>query len=858
MAGIESLWIEVFQTNSRSILVCFLYRPPDTSKYLDESFEEKFDGMISTSVNENKETIVLGDINCDYLKRSSHPGIKSVFTSHGLKQIVKKPTRITRETSTLIDVIATSHENNVNKYITCPNSLSDHNLTGASFKKNCQKYKPRRIFMRNFAKYNGKAYMKDLADLPWDCIQNEKDTNKAWDTFKELLLSVINKHAPLIEKTVRGRECPWLNPEIKKAMIERDYHLRKARKTGREVDWSTYRRLRNDVTRKIRYSKSAYTRSIVRENISHPKQFWNIIKRCYPVKQQKEVPAKLISVNGKLTSDKKIIANGFCKFFAEIGKRIQAALPSISNPVWKNQENISMKEKVNPKNCHFKFKETSARDIYENLKSLKRKKSSGYDEIPTSLIIDGAGVLCDPLSLLINCSLRNSVFPTAEKCAKISPVFKSEERYTMDNYRPISVLPVLSKVVERVVYRQVYDYLCRNHLLSENQFGFRRGSSTEHAVTCFTDHIRICMDKGLLTGAVFIDLKKAFDTVDHARLLSKLPAYGIIGTELHWFESYLFNRKHFVVLDGVKSEEESVICGVPQGSILGPLLFSLLINDIDLQLKKSNIILYADDNVIFTSDKNSKEVAEKLNDDLKYLNDFFVENKMVVNLKKSKTEFVLFGSHQKLAKADEIEINMNNQKIVESDRYEYLGMQLDKNLNLLSQFEKMYKKVSSRIKLLARVRMNISPTTAETIYKIMILPLFLYCSNINIGISDSHKSKLEKLQNRATKIINGHNGKISLPSINHVRNKRCAIEVFKCLNGLAPRIFEKHFKRLDHQKDTRGNKSNLVVPRIRTEAARKAFSYQGVKIYNRLPPEVKNENSFVRFKKGCNDFDFSF
>ena len=140
----------------------------------------------------------------------------------------------------------------------------------------------------------------------------------------------------------------------------------------------------------------------------------------------------------------------------------------------------------------------------------------------------------------------------------------------------------------------------------------------------------------------------------------------------------------------------------------------------------------------------------------------------------------------------------------------------------------------------------------------MILPIFLYCSNISIGISDSHKSKLEKLQNRATRIINGHNGKISLPPINHVRNKRYAIEVFKCLNGLAPRMLEKHFKRLDHQKDTRGNKSNLVVPRIKTETARKAFSYQGVKIYNRLPAELRNENSIVRFKKKCNDFDFNF
>ena len=140
----------------------------------------------------------------------------------------------------------------------------------------------------------------------------------------------------------------------------------------------------------------------------------------------------------------------------------------------------------------------------------------------------------------------------------------------------------------------------------------------------------------------------------------------------------------------------------------------------------------------------------------------------------------------------------------------------------------------------------------------MILPIFLYCSNISIGISGSHKSKLEKLQNRATRIINGHNGKISLPSINHVRNKRYAIDVFKSLNGLAPRMLEKTFKRLHYQKDTRGNKSNLVVPRIRTETARKAFSYQGVKIYNRFPPELKDENLIVRFKKRCNDFDFNF
>ena len=283
-----------------------------------------------------------------------------------------------------------------------------------------------------------------------------------------------------------------------------------------------------------------------------------------------------------------------------------------------------MTEKLNPARSHFSFQRTSPRDIFNILKSLKRKKSYGYDEITASFIIDGAGVLCEPLSFLINRSLDKSLFPESEKCAKITPIYKSGEKSEMDNYRPISVLPVLSKVIERAVYIQLYDYLCKSHLLTDNQFGFRGGSSTEHAVTFLTDSIRMNIDKGYLTGAVFIDLRKAFDTVDHARLLSKLPAYGIIGRELRWFESYLFNRKRFVVFDNIRSDVESIVCGVPQGSILGPILFSLLINDIGLQLEKCSVILHADDTVIFPPGKNSAVVAEKLNHDLTTLGNFSV------------------------------------------------------------------------------------------------------------------------------------------------------------------------------------------------------------------------------------------
>ena len=192
----------------------------------------------------------------------------------------------------------------------------------------------------------------------------------------------------------------------------------------------------------------------------------------------------------------------------------------------------------------------------------------------------------------------------------MSVTYKSEERSLLDNYRPISILPVLSKVFERVIHRQLYAYLEQNDLLSKNQFGFRTKSSTQHAVTKLLDPIRQNMDKGLMTGAVFVDLRKAFDTVDHARLLSKLTIYGIRNEELLWFEDYLF-RTQFVAFDGIESLVQPISRGVPQGLILGPLLFVLLINDIDIHLKYCEIILYADDTVIYYADKTSKKKSKK-------------------------------------------------------------------------------------------------------------------------------------------------------------------------------------------------------------------------------------------------------
>ena len=251
--------------------------------------------------------------------------------------------------------------------MTRPVSLSDHDLVGVIIKKNCQK-----------------SFRKDLQSQPWENVEKEQNAENAWAIFKGLLKSVIDKNAPLTKKKVQGQDSPWLTNEIRLKMNERDYWLRKARKMGKENDWSTYRRLRNATTRIIRYSKATYTRSVFQENINRPEQFWEQIKKCYPTKSSKERGSKVFEINGELTFEKKTISNEFCMFFATIGRRLQNTLPALVNQIWKHHEHPTLDHKQNPKKSTFNFKMTSTKDIRDILTKLKRKKAPGYDDIPTS------------------------------------------------------------------------------------------------------------------------------------------------------------------------------------------------------------------------------------------------------------------------------------------------------------------------------------------------------------------------------------------------------------------------------------------------------------------------------------------
>ena len=493
-------------------------------------------------------------------------------------------------------------------------------------------------------------------------------------------------------------------------------------------------------------------------------------------------------------------------------------------------------------------------EVERQLRSLKRNKSVGFDSLPSGLIKDARSVIALPLTYLINLSLETGIFPAEWKIAKIIPIHKSGSYSCFDNYRPISILPVFSKVIEKLIDRQLLRFLEDNKLISTNQFGFRPNMSTEMAATLLLDNIRKSVDEGNLVGAVFIDLSKAFDTISHSKLLQKLSLYGIEGRELEWFKDYLFNCQGSVHFNNGISQRETFSTGVPQGSILGPLLFLIHFNDLNDVIHNANVLNYADDTVLYLAGKHRQSIQDKLNEDMSCIANWLEENELIINFKKGKTESLLFGTAKRRAKdCGPFKILYRGVAILETTTYKYLGMEIDCTLNLNSHFDKCFKLASGRLRLLARLRHCLNLRSAVAIYQSMILPIFTYCGILMLKLSHTQLSRLESFHCRSVKILSREGG-IKIPLVSDVIKKRACTLVRKCLDGNVCSTLQKYFTVINHNKETRNNAYLLRLPAVKTEYARRSFFFMGAKVYNELPIEVRKAENFHTFEKLLHDY----
>jgi hypothetical protein len=458
------------------------------------------------------------------------------------------------------------------------------------------------------------------------------------------------------------------------------------------------------------------------------------------------------------------------------------------------------------------------------------------------MLKDVAHEIAVPIAYIINLSLRSGRVPNDWKIAEVIPLHKSGCKDDPNNYRPISILPVLSKILEKAVHKQLMAYLEQNDLLSENQFGYRKNRSTEIATTLFADTIRKAGDDGLLTGAVFLDLSKAFDTLGHDQLLLKLKSYGIKGLALHWFTDYLFQRSQVVKLGQELSEPCPLVCGVPQGSILGPVLFLLFFNDFEDCLSKCKFFQFADDTVIYVTSKYVSDIEKALNTDLSAISTYLKTNDLVINLKKGKTESMLFGTAKRISTVQpecrELKLLCNDIPINSTTSYTYLGTILDQNLVLNLDFDSKYKRASSKLGVLRKLMSLLTLDAARLVYECVFISALKHNCIVHLNLNKTQTEKLRSLERRANTLL-----KAKTTPIANTFNKQAVLTVRKCLDKAIAPCFQNYFCFRQHRLNTRNNNISITLPRVKLELARGSFYFMGAQLYNTLPKDIRESKT---------------
>ena len=390
--------------------------------------------------------------------------------------------------------------------------------------------------------------------------------------------------------------------------------------------------------------------------------------------------------------------------------------------------------------------------VINTINDLNSNKALGPFSTPTDIFHLIKLNVAEPLTEIINLSFEEGVYIDQLKIAKVVAIFK-EKGCNMDctNYRPISLLSNINKIIEKLMHERLYSFLEKHKCIYELQFGFRSEHSTSHALTDLTEAIRKAMDKSSYAIGVFIDLQKAFDTVDHEILLSKLCHYGIRGTSNNWFRSYLTNRQQFVTVNGKDSDLRTMKFGVPQGSVLGPLLFLIYINDLYLSIKYSTARHFADDTCLLIHHKSLKKIKKLLNRDLKSLNEWLKANKISLNA--GKTEILIFRHHNKPLNYD-LKIKLDGKRLYPSKYVKYLGILIDSQLNWSYHVKSLVPKLARANGMLAKIRHYVSKDSLRSIYFAIFNSIMSYGAHVWGQSVNAHVKRIIKLQDKSIRLIN--------------------------------------------------------------------------------------------------------
>ncbi|MFO7795213.1 MAG: reverse transcriptase family protein [Promethearchaeia archaeon] len=744
----ESCVVEV-NDGRNTFLVIVVYRPPSSSI---QEFLSQYESLLDALTQQHHPFYVMGDFNIDLMRHNvstSNKGLEFLNISflHGLSPTCLLPSRICDNHATLIDNIFTS-ENCLDTHIIL-NDTSDHCVVVSDFSGSGveREKRPNKSYKRIINQKKIDEMKVKIGDIDWNDVLNVEDPNQSIVLFYSKFNQIFDQVCPMVlRKSKDLPRKPWVTESLLKSIKEKNRLYKVKMQYPNEINIENFKKYKNRLTLVLREAEAKYYQNEFRKCDS-PRETWKLINEKMNNVKTRNIPSHITSHEGVKITDERGMAEAFADHFRKVGHGL---VDQISAGTHNHRKYLPNKVDKTIFMYPIRFSE-----YQKAVTSLKNGFSAGCDGISTSLFKELAGVLFQPLLYIFNSCIKNGFFPVCLKVAKILPLFKKGDKDNPNNYRPITILSPVSKVFEKIIKSRFISFLEKNKFFSPNQFGFLSGRSTEQAVAALHHFLSEAMDDSYLAATIFFDIKKAFDTIDHAILFDKLENIGIRGIALDLMRSYLSERSFKVQV----CEESSHIfplenIGVPQGSVLGPILFLIYVNDLPNCMPSGDElpILFADDTAISLRAGNEEDLRLSLETVALNVNSWFHDNRLIPNLEKS--EFMVFGRSSRSVKRVSFQIiNIGASSIKRVDLFRYLGIYIDSTLSFKTHISKLKATVSRNLGCLHRLKFLFPYQIIRTLYFSLIDCYFQYCSTVWMLTFPSHLRGLQIVQNKSIRIL---------------------------------------------------------------------------------------------------------
>ena len=896
-SSVSAVWLEVGLPNRKKILVCNIYREWGYLRQQDKSSHtiaaqlsrwQTFLTLWERALTEDKEVIVTGDVNIDCFKwcrddltstdstYKLKPLIELLFEKiipHGVSQHVKTATHSwPGQVDSCLDHLYTNRPDKISNVEAHVNGGSDHRVLYTVRYTKSMKKSTRYVKKRCFKNFDEEGFKQEVKQLKWFDVYSTTDVNEAVQLMTAKLTSVLDRYAPVQTIQVRTKYAPWISLEVKAKMAERDRAQQVAAATQNQDDWRRYKNLRNNVTSLVKGAKKAWETQQLDSLSNNATDLWRNVKGWMGWKKTGP-PTQLFS-GGKVVNSPIELATEMNNFFTSKVKKLIQKLPAPTADPTENLARI-----MESRSCNFSFQPVHPDEVLNIVKKLKNSKSTGLDYIDTASIKLIIKDILPALTHIINLSLGSLVYPSTWKRAKVIPLLKKGDPLDPSNYRPVALLPILSKIMERVVFRQVVEYMESNGLLHPSHHGSRARHSTCTAVIEMYDSWVESMERGEMAGIMMLDLSAAFDLVDHSLLLQKMKLLGFDQHAVVWFWSYLSGRSQCVYVDGKFSDLKPVPVGVPQGPVLGALLYIMFVSDLPEVVHGhggsvlgqggggvrfniscsgcGSMCCYVDDSTFYYSSKNPDLLTEKLSAQYRKIAEYMSANRLVIN--DDKTHLVVMGAKKYGLVRSEVQIDTGSVMIAPSESQKLLGINIHQSMkwkdHIISNEKSMIKMLRTRLNALARISRNANFKTRLMVANACFLSVITYMVAAWGGTEDYIIKAVQVMQNKAartvTKLTWYTPTRTLLQQCNWLSVKQLVffhtvLQVWRVIRTKNPVYIN---SKLQPSVTRSADQGTLKVPAVEYSVSKKSFMVRSAYMWNTIPPDIRNCKTVELFKK---------